>query len=148
MSKVIKTFRGRIDNAGQDTIYLAGGENNKGYRIHKLQIMTYEPGNTSQDLVLKIYKNKQTSVPATSAKVDFKEDSLLAASWFSQATSDFSHYEIVIFDKEVVNQNIYITNTDNDGTDSCNYYLELEEVTMPTPEQAVVNFNAALLHGK
>ena len=142
----IKTFRGRVDSAGQDTIYLAGGDVTSGYKIHKLQIMTYEPGNATQDLVLKIYKKKQTSVPSSGATVDFLEDALIAVAWFSQATADFSHFQIVIFDKEVVNQNLYVTNTDNDGSDSCNYYLELEEVKMPDSEAAVVNFNAALIH--
>ena len=53
-----------------------------------------------------------------------------------------------MFDHEIVNQDIFITHIESDGSESVNYYLELEEVTMTKSEQAVVNFNAALLHSE
>ena len=145
---MIKTFRDKIGNAEQQVIHLAGGDINTGYKIHKLTLMTTDPGNASQDLVLKIYSVKQDSVPSTGATIDFSQDELVAAGYFSQATTDFSHRQTVIFDKEVFNQDLYVTFTDNDGSDPCNYLLELEEVKMKDPETAVVNYKAALLHGE
>ena len=144
----VKTFRDKIENAGQHIIPLAGGDSDIGYRVHKLELMTTDPGNASQDLVLKIYSVKQTSVPSSSATIDFSEDDLIAAGYFAQATSDFSHRQTVVFDREIFNQDLYVTFTDNDGSDACNYYIELEEIKMSGGEQAVTNFRAALLHGE
>ena len=145
---MIKTFRSKIGNAEQQVIHLAGGDIDTGYRVHKLTLMTTDPGNASQDLVLKIYSVKQTSVPSSGATIDFNEDALVGAGYFAQSTSDFSHRQTVIFDTEVFNQDLYVTFTDNDGSDSCNYLLELEEVKMSDSEAAVINYNAALLHGE
>ena len=145
---MIKTFRDKITNGEQQVIHLAGGDIDIGYKIHKLKLMTTDPGNASQDLVLKVYSVKQDSVPSTGATIDFSEDELVAAGYFSQATTDFSHRQTVIFDNEVFNQDLYVTFTDNDGSDPCNYLLELEEVKMKDPETAVVNYKAALLHGE
>ena len=145
---MIKTFRNKIANTEQQVIHLSGGDADTGYRIHKLTLMTTDPGNASQDLVLKIYSVKQDSVPSSGATIDFSEDELVAAGYFSQATSDFSHRQTVIFDKEVFNQDLYVTFTDNDGSDPCNYLLELEEVRISDSEAAVINYSAALLHGQ
>ena len=99
--------------------------------------MTKEPGNTSQDLVVKIYKVKQDSVPSSSGTIDFSDNTLLAAGYFAQATADFSHFKSVIFDNEIFNQDIYVTCTDNDGSDPCNYYFELEQIKLNSNENTV-----------
>lgn len=142
----IKTFRGNMANNEQDRIPLAGGEVDKGYRITKFQALP-SSGSTDVEGVLKIYANKQLVI---SPDINFDEDNLLAALILVQ---DDSHEnttgpEPVIFDRELVNQDIYITWTCHDKTGNANYYLELEEVKMKDSEIAVVNYKAALLHGE
>ena len=45
--------------------------------------------------------------------------------------STYGEYsQVIIFDNKVFNQDMYITQTDNDGTDSCNYYIELEVIPL------------------
>jgi len=133
----IKSFRGLLANAGQERLSLHTNDGRIGYRIVKFQVMTKEPGNTSQDLVVKIYKIEQSSVPSSSATIDFSDNTLIGAGWFSQATADFSHYQTVVFDNEIFNQDIYVTNTDNDGSDACNYYIELEQIKLNLDESTV-----------
>ena len=149
MSK-IKAFRGKLtsDNSAlnQDTIHLAGGDVDKGYRLPKLQIM---PTSEHADLgaVVKVYKQKQSIV---NEDIDFTEANLMGASIYRQDTANqYPITHVVIFDREVVNQDIYVTYRDNETAGgTINYYLELEQVKMSKGEQAVVNFSAALLHGE
>ena len=133
----IKSFRGLIDNGGQHTIRLGTNDGMTGYKINKFQIITKEPGDTTQDLVVKIYKVEQDTVPTSGATVDFNDSMLMAVAHYSQNTTYFNQDTTVIFDNEVVNQDIYITHTDNDGSDPCNYYLELEQLKLDLNEQAV-----------
>jgi len=134
---MIKTYRGLIANGGQDTLPLHTPDGKTGYRIKKFQIMTKDPGDASQDLVIKIYKVEQTSLRVSGATIDFSDNTLLAAGYFAQATATFAHYQTVIFDTEIFNQDIYVTHTDNDGSDSCNYYIELEQIKL-TEQEALV----------
>jgi hypothetical protein len=144
---MIKTFRGKLEDGGQDQIHLAGGADNIGYKIHKLQIMMEQPGNTAQESLVKIYNVKQTSVPTSAATVDFSDDTLVAAAY---QDTNVHPTEVIIADQEVFNQDLYITYTDNgSGTnEDINYYLELEEVKLKDSEAAVINYKAALLHGE
>ena len=133
----IKSFRGLIANGGQQTIHLRTNNGSTGYRIVKFELMTNEPGNAQQELVAKIYKVEQTSVPASSAKIDFSDNTLLAAGMFIQSTTYYSHYQTTIFDNEIFNQDIYVTHTDNDGSDPVNYYIELEQIKLDLNENTV-----------
>jgi hypothetical protein len=133
----IKSFRGTIANGGQDTIRLSTNNGLIGYKIVKFELMTNEPGNAQQELVAKIFKIEQSSVPTASAKIDFSDSTLLAAGMFIQSTTNYSHYQTTIFDNEVFNQDIYVTHTDNDGNDPVNYYIELEQVKLSVDEAAV-----------
>lgn len=148
---MIKTFRGQLAEGEQRQIHLSGGDIDKGYRIVKLQLMCVQPGASNQESVVKIYKNKQSSVPTTSpTTIDFDEDNLLGAAVYSASANQKTDPEdlSVIFDAEVVNQDIYITHTDNENNIAINYYFELEEIKMKDPEIAVVNYSAALLHNE
>jgi len=140
----IKTFRGLLQDGGQEQIYLHGGDPAQGYRIVKFQVMGVNE-NVDYETVVQIFKVSQTVITDT---IDFSDNTLLAAAMYGDATSTSTQaLGTVIFDQEVFNQDIYITTKATTGTTAINYYLELEQVTMPGPEQAVVNFNAALLHG-
>jgi len=140
----IKTFRGKLEDDGQDQIYLHGGPTGDGFKIIKFEVIGPD-GNTNIEAVLQIYLVKQA---AASTTIDFTDSSLLAAAIYNDVTDP--HYlagEQIIFDHTVFNQDIFITSKCHDNTGAMNYYIELEQVMMPKGEQAVVNFNAALLHG-
>jgi len=135
---MIKTFRGLLANGGQERIRLSTIKGKIGYRIVKLQLIPRDPGFASQEAVVQIWKVKQLSVPtaAGSAAVNFTDTDLLAAAWLPQgnigpvATAGRGGID-VIFDDELFNQDIYITQTDNEGnSNSCNYYLELEVIPL------------------
>ena len=142
---MIKAFRGILADGGQDKIYLAGGDSSKGYRIVDFQVMPEKPGDVGQESLVQIWKVKQTSIPTANATIDFTDDELLGSVIGIFGVSEGLPTPI-IFDKEVINQDIYVTHSDNRDAESINYYLELEEVTMGDNESAVVNFNAALVH--
>jgi hypothetical protein len=125
MSK-IKSFKGKIADNGQDKITLHTNDGATGYRIIKFQVMTEEPyGGGSAEHLMKVYKIKQASVTAT---VDFSDNTLVGAAIINNSTSGYQNASnpVIIFDHEVFNQDIYITHTDNQGSQACNYYLELE----------------------
>lgn len=147
---IMKAFKGKLtsdDNAlNQDTIHLSGGEIHEGYRIHKLELIaTSESADISP--IVKVYTTKQSSVDAT---IDFTEDGLIGAAMYRQDSGNqYPSTQVIIFDKDVFNQDIYITCKDNETSGgSVNYYLELEQINMTRGEEAVVNFKAALLHGE
>jgi len=48
--------------------------------------------------------------------------------------------QIVIFDKEIFNQDIFVTHTDEGGSAKCNYYIELEQMKLDHTQ----NMNATL----
>jgi hypothetical protein len=135
MNKIL-SYRGLLTNADQETILLSTKKGEIGYRIRKLQVITNIPGNTTQDLVVKIYKVEQESVPSSGATIDFSDNTLLAVGHYSGRYGEISP-DSVIFGNEIFNQDIYVTHTDQDGNDSCNYYLELEVMTLNETEATV-----------
>ena len=137
-----KAFKGKLSTDQQDRIHLAGGDTDTGYKIRKFQAISNSPAGISPEAVLKIYSVKQTGVDFA---IDFNDDTLLGVLFYDTRPDIFTA-QTVIFDTDVVNQDIYITCATTDG--DINYYLELEEVKMSKGEQAVVNFSAALLHGE
>ncbi len=142
----IKTFRGKLLNETMDRISLQGGDSDKGYRIVKFQVMGQNE-NTDYETSVQIFKLKPASF---TADINFDDDTLIAAILYSDSSSaGDSSMQTIIFDKEVVNQDLYIT-MDGGSTSNAviNYYIELEEIKMSNGEQAVVNFAAALLHGE
>ncbi len=142
----IKTFKGKIVDGGQDKIHLSGGDSDKGYRIASLKIMSLNPGADLQESVVKVYKNKQSSVDG---QVDFTDDNLLGAAYLeTHGEPWYIDGDQVTFDREVVNQDIFVTHKDIAVGATINYYIELEEIKMSGAEQANVNFSAALLHGE
>ena len=144
----IKTFRGQIADSNQERIYLAGGESDTGYKIVKIMLMPKQPGVTSAENVVKVFSKKQ-AIADISGEIDLRDDSILAVAVYESEPSSYSDYKYVIIDDKVINQDIYITNDDaRGGAEAVNFYLELEEVKMSNGEQAVVNFDAALIHGE
>jgi len=133
---MIKTFRGMMVDGAQDTIVLHTNDGSTGYRIVKFQIMMEQPGNTAQESVVKIYKVEQATVPTGAATIDFSDNTLLAAAF---QDTNVHPSDVVIFDNEVFNQDIYITYTDNGGgsNEDINYYIELEQIKLDLSENTV-----------
>ena len=145
MSK-IKTFRGRIADDSAVKIPLHGDMPEDGYRITKFQIIPARPGSSDYEYTCKVYKTSRTGFDNI---IDFEDDTLMAA---AVLIGDDNQYEpisqVIVFDRMVVNQDIYVTSVDTKQSEPINYYLELEQVKMSKGEQAVVNFVAALDHGE
>ena len=136
---MIKSFRGLIADGGQDTIVLHTNDGSTGYRIVKFQLFPELPGTASIEATCSIYKIKQTTVSATTATVDFSDNTLLAASFFSiNAGAPSNPMNVTtIFDREIFNQDIYVTHTNTDGSGNVNYYIELEQMKLDVNENTV-----------
>jgi len=141
----IKTFRGLLADGGQNQISLEGSASNIGYRIVKFQLLAID-GNTAYEGTVQIFKAVRAAIPA---EIDMSDSTLLAAAVIQQSVSTQGGFiDTVIFDKETVNQDIFIMHDEKSAGagNAVNYYIELEEVRMSDGESAVVNFNAALEH--
>jgi hypothetical protein len=129
MSK-IKSFRGLIADEGQDTIILHTNNGSTGYKITKFQMIPEKPGQSDHRFVMKIYKIKQTTVDG---EIDFSDNTMLAAAEIED-NGGASHYPhsgtAIVFDNEIFNQDIHITLKDIGVGESCNYYIELEQMKL------------------
>ena len=108
-----------------------------GYRIIKFEVMTDEPfGGGNAEHLVKIFKIPQA---AASSTVDFSDNTLLAAAITNNSTAGYQNATVpsVIFDSEIFNQDIYVTHTDGQGSQPCNYYIELEQVKLDLNENTV-----------
>jgi len=128
---VVKTYKGLLAHGAHDRIRLSTIKGKVGYRIIKFAIIAIDP-NESVENVVKIYMTEQTTIDTD---VNFSDANLLAcAMWWSSTGQDNVHDTVVIFDREIVNQDIYVTNADNNGAAAMNYYIELEVI--PLTDQA------------
>jgi hypothetical protein len=132
---MIKTFRGLMADATQDTIVLHTNDGSTGYRMVKFESIPNQPHNKTQESVVKIYKVSQTTIDGV---VDFSDNTLLAVAIFKQHdTTNYMAFESVIFDNEIFNQDIYVTNYDAATGEAMNYYIELEQVKLDLSENTV-----------
>jgi len=125
----VHSFRGLLGDGGQDEIHLERSNVNLAYRIVKFELMGFNVGANSQESTVKIYRETQTSITGT---IDFTETDLLAAGiYHDNVASYYPTTLITIFDNTLFSRNIYITQYDINSPgsgESCNYYIELEEV--------------------
>jgi len=141
MSRIV-SFRGLMQNATQDRIALHTIDGSTGYRIVKFQIMPHALGdNNDQEHVVMIWKTDHSADLATTktSRADFSDNTLLATGYVVNDISTSLHYsEDIIFDNEIFNQDIYITLRDiAGGAQSCNYYIELEQIKLDLNENTV-----------
>ena len=131
---MIKTFRGLIADGGIDTIVLHTNDGSMGYRIVKFQIIPEKPGAQNYECVVTI--SKVSFTPSTT--IDLSNNTLVGvAYWHSSAAVGSSQEDdVIIFDNEIFNQDIYIGSNDIQG-ESMNYYLELEQVKLDKNENTV-----------
>ena len=138
MSRII-SYRGLLANGGQDTINLHTNDGKTGYKVIKFQVIPENPfAAADKELVMKIYKIEQTTIDGV---VNFSENILLAVAIYSDSDGSAAPVtqssDVVIFDNEIFNQDIYVTCVDKHGSQSGNYYIELEQVDL-TEDQALV----------
>ena len=134
MSK-IKSFRGLIKDNGIDTINLHTNDGSLGYRITKLQIISSTPGTVATEHTIKIFKIPQTTA---TGPIDLSDQTLLAVAYVENGSSAGNMQpEVIIFDNEIFNQDIYVTHVDENGATPCNYYIELEQVKLDLSENTV-----------
>jgi len=127
---MIKTFRGLLASGGEDRIRLQTIKGKVGYRIVKFQILPENPHNANVvNHVVKLFK---TSPATVTADVNFSDSDLLGVATYTEdpGVRDMPGYGIVIFDQEIFNQDIFITNKELHNSLSSNYYLELEVIPL------------------
>jgi len=121
---MIKTFRGLLADGGQDRIRLQTIKGKVGYRITKFQIFPAVQDSAKDNLVV-ILKNEPTAAVTTA---NFTDSDLLASALMYNGT--YETQIIIVFDTEIINQDIYITNIDSIGSNKMNYYIELEVIPL------------------
>jgi len=141
---MIKTFRGILADGGQDKINLKTLKGDIGYKITKFDLFPNRPGGTSHvESVMAIWRLPQTSIPTANSIIDFTDADMLAAGYLTDDVNNASGpLQIVIFDQEIFNQDIYITHTDEGGSAKCNYYLELEQIKLNENESTMATLQS------
>ena len=132
----IKSFRGKIEDNGTDTVTLHTNTGSTGYKIKKFQLFPSDAGTQRQESVVKIFTVPQSGTPTST--VDFSDQTLLASAYL--ALNDDPYYGsdmVTIFDNMVFNQDIHITHVDVKGAIACNYYIEMEQVSLALDENTV-----------
>ena len=128
MSKTI-SFKGTLPIGVEQQIDLKTLKGKVGYQIKQFQVISTTPGAVVSELVGKITKVKD---PNIGPSINFTNSDLMAISYTQETTSSSGgSNQIIIFDNEITNQNMFITMTDSSGaTVPTNYYLELETMAL------------------
>jgi len=137
MSNRILSYRSLLASGGQETILLSTKKGEVGYRITKFDVIPQEPSGVSGTNVVQIWKDSQSAIVGT---IDFSNNRLLGAAVSSHNASAFQYppTQHIVFDQEIINQDIYISQLDADGNaTACNYYLELEMIKLDESQAMV-----------
>jgi len=134
MSRII-SFRGQLADGAQERISLTTIRGLIGYKIVKFELMPPAPGTAHAEWIAKIFTIEQSTIDGL---IDFSDNRMLAANYFVENPNTTSPVSIVsIFDNMVFNQDIFITLSDVNGTNACNYYIELEQMDLNMDEATV-----------
>lgn len=140
----VRSFRGLIADEGIQTISLSTNNGSTGYRIVKMEVFPEKPGSVSQESCIKIFSIPQPDPTVTppDSTVDFSDNTLLATGFVSNDTSLeqkglINANRVVVFDNTTFNQDIYITHHDGLTGEKCNYYIELEQISLDLNENTV-----------
>lgn len=128
---MIKSFRGRLADGGQDTIRLGTNKGLIGYRINKFQIIPAAPG-ANIDAIVKVNKFDDRTIDGT---IDFSDQGLIGVAWMYNDTYETD--QTVIMDHVVFNQDVFVSHHEDKASGAINYYLELEQVKLDVNEAAV-----------
>jgi len=132
---MIKTFRGLLEDGEQDRIRLSTKKGKIGYRIIKFQLMPNAPGAGSFENVVKIFKVTQLTITGV---IDMSDGNLLAAAYATENdATQYSYSEVIVFDQEIFNQDVFVTHKDVASGVAVNYYIELETISLTDNAAAV-----------
>jgi len=143
---MMHSFRGLLADGGQDKIRIQGSVGSIAWRITKFQILPEKPGDVAQESLGQVWREKVTTVPTSSATINFNNEELLAAAvgmYGGISGNTIPFLESIIFDNALFVRNIYVTHTDNENAESLNYYIELEEVKVSAAGMAQLAIAAA-----
>jgi len=141
--RMIKTFRGLLIDGGQQRLNLHTNDGKTGYRIVKYELFPYSPGTQAQESIVQIWNVEQTTIATGGGVVDFSDNTMLGVGYYRQHSTTTAATTLdVIFDNEVFNQDIFVTHTNNEGSDSMNYYIELEQVKLDLNESTVATLQS------
>jgi len=135
MSNRILSYKGLLAINAMDTILLSTKKGEKGYRIRKFQLISNTPYQSGDEHIVQIWKEPETA----SASIDFSNNRLLGAGIINNDSAGYrySTTDIIVFDNEIFNQDIYISHANADGSTAVNYYLELEVIMLNETEATV-----------
>ena len=123
------TYRGQIPMGEQERLHLSTNNGLTGYRIKKLQIISSQPGQSSVEFVVQVFLTDQSS--SITNTVNFNDPGLIAVAYTQDEGNASRSEELVIFESEIFNQDIFVTAADGAGaTTPVNYYLELEKIKL------------------
>jgi len=136
------SFRGLLADGGQDKIRIEGATGQIAWRITKFELLPYNVATTaSKELIVKIYREEQSAITES---VDFTQDELLGAGIFTDGNNPiYANSIVTIFDNALFVRNIWISLKDANGSERCNYYIELEEVKVSAAGMAQLAVAAA-----
>ena len=128
MSRTI-SYRGTLAIGEEDRIRLKTIKGEVGYKINKFQIISTTPGGGNAEFIGKITKVTDPNIGTT---VNFTDADLMAVAYLQDHSSSAnSASEVIIFDNEITNQDMFVNITDAGGeTVPCNYYIELETMKL------------------
>jgi hypothetical protein len=140
MSRTL-SYRGTLPMGEEDRIKLKTNTGKTGYKINKFQILGTTPGQTNVEYVGKITKVKDSNIGPT---VKFTDADLLAVAYYQDNEgTDKPMSNIIIFDNEKFNQDIFVNITDaSGGTVECNYYIELETMKLSDLESTYLTLQS------
>jgi hypothetical protein len=142
-AKMIKTFRGMLpgsDTGSVDTIVLHTNTGETGYKIHNLQLIQQSPGAANCEGLVIVWKVSPTAAQIAAKTINFNDNTILAVGFYSANTASQTYPEdmTIIFDREIFNQDIYLTYIDvATANDDMNYYIELEQIKLDLSESTV-----------
>tara|TARA_Y100001938_G_C7833935_1_gene302820 strand:- start:45 stop:503 length:459 start_codon:yes stop_codon:yes gene_type:complete len=129
----IKTFRGKIKTESKDTISLHTNNGSVGYKIKKFDCIAANPAGSNQESVILIHAIDPGTT--TAGVIDLSDQSILGCAFYdNSASTGVQPPAVIIMDQMIFNQDIYITHNDKAGSESVNYYLELEQVKLDLNE--------------
>ncbi len=131
---MIKTFKGLLADDTEQIIRLSTNEGLRGYKIKKLQLFPSNY-NVTDEYNCRVYS---VAGKTNNTTFNFDDPQLLAAAYFenSNGVDPVSKDAVVVIDNKKINQDIFIQHKSQSGN-SCNYYLELETMTLTKDEATV-----------
>jgi len=136
------SFRGLLEHSKQEKIRIQGPVGDIAWRITKFEILGKEPFSAGTvKYVMKVYRESQSTLDDS---IDFTDSELLGAAVYMESVAQLSTgTTTVIFDNALFSRDIYVTHYDTSANQSCNYYIELEEVKVSAAGMAQLAVGAA-----